>query len=1091
MPVFHCPRTDCTYQTEDLDAAQAIVFLQIHGGEHQAAAPAPQNQAPVPAQQQAVAGKVNRPSLETQITQERWSFFVSKWTRYKTLSAIPPDTVTAHLLQCCTDDLLLDLHRNNGEQLDTMLEADLLTQMEKLAVRGESQIISRVHLRNMSQDHQEDIRHYAARVKGRAALCNYSIKCSSCQADVSYADEEIKDQICTGLSDSEIQKDVLAQRKQHASMEDLLSFIEDREAGKRSQTALTTSTNTVSRISQYQKAKSNKYSDTTQQQHDVRPPLHNKSDVCSYCGETGHGRRSMRHIRKQLCPAFTKKCAKCNITGHIPKMCRSDHEAKLVAIDSQSSLQTGFLGGIEVAKIDTTKSIKLNHKEYTEIQGWSTNNSNKHPLVTVGIEVSTEDFGTFGLSLPKRVYNSTSRIAIADTGAMTMVAGKELVAGLGLTVKDLIPVSIELSAANNSKLNILGGIFVNVWGRSKTGKKLHTRQLCYIQDGDNKVYLSRNACENLGLISKQFPLIGDCLYSGVMKADIIPKNHGSPTCNSENCICSKHEKPPAVPTTIPYPPTPENHGKLKQWINDQYRNSTFNCCETQIQTPMSGLPLPLNVDPSVTPTAFHKPVPVPIHWKDEVKAQLDRDVKLGVIEPVPWGEPTIWCSRMITVAKKNGSPRRTVDLQALNDASVRQTHHTPPPFHQAMSVPHNTKKTLFDAWNGYHSQSIREEDRHYTSFITPWGRFRYCRVPQGFLASGDGYTRRFDEIIAHVQNKTKCVDDTLLWEEDLEKAFFQACEFLTLCGENGITLNPLKFQFAEDVVEFAGFKITPTNVQPSNEYLDDILNFPTPSDITGMRSWYGLVNQSAYAFSMADTMAPFREALKPGTKFHWDEHIQQLFDKSKQEIVSAVQNGVRLFDQKKKTALVTDWSKTGTGFSLMQKHCHCNSDIPSCCREGWKLVFAGSQFNNKAESKYCPIEGECLAVVKALHKRTVRYFVIGCRDLVIVTDHKPLVKLLGNRKLEDIDNPRLLRLKEKTLSYRFTMRYLSGARNKIPDALSRFPTSAPDENSDDSVSDIEQIVFITAISSLSNLDCLTSVTWVKKSKKQHSVIQQC
>ena len=151
---------------------------------------------------------------------------------------------------------------------------------------------------------------------------------------------------------------------------------------------------------------------------------------------------------------------------------------------------------------------------------------------------------------------------------------------------------------------------------------------------------------------------------------------------------------------------------------------------------------------------------------------------------------------MVTVAKTDGSPRRTIDLQALNAASVRQTHHTPSPFHQAMSVPHNTKKSVFDAWNGYHSLGIREEDRHYTTFITPWGRYRYRSALQGFLASGDGYTRRFDEIIAQVKNKTKCVDDTLIWEENIEKSFYQACEFLTLCGNNGIILNPNKFQFA-------------------------------------------------------------------------------------------------------------------------------------------------------------------------------------------------------------------------------------------------------------------------------------------------------
>ena len=125
---------------------------------------------------------------------------------------------------------------------------------------------------------------------------------------------------------------------------------------------------------------------------------------------------------------------------------------------------------------------------------------------------------------------------------------------------------------------------------------------------------------------------------------------------------------------------------------------------------------------------------------------------------------------------------------------------------------------------------------------------------------------------------------------------------------------------------FAGFKITPTNVQPSYKYLAAILNFPTPTDITGMRSWFGLVNQAAYAFSMAEIMGPFRESLKPGSKFEWDDRLQQLFDKSKHEIISAVQNGVRLFDPNKKTALITDWSRTGTDFSLMQKHCTCSSD---------------------------------------------------------------------------------------------------------------------------------------------------------------------
>ena len=74
----------------------------------------------------------------------------------------------------------------------------------------------------------------------------------------------------------------------------------------------------------------------------------------------------------------------------------------------------------------------------------------------------------------------------------------------------------------------------------------------------------------------------------------------------------------------------------------------------------------LMIDPSATPTAQHSPIPVPLHWQEEVKAGLDRDVRLGVIEQVPVGDPVTWCHRMVICVKKNGSLRRTIDFQPLN-----------------------------------------------------------------------------------------------------------------------------------------------------------------------------------------------------------------------------------------------------------------------------------------------------------------------------------------------------------------------------------------------------------------------------------------
>ena len=78
---------------------------------------------------------------------------------------------------------------------------------------------------------------------------------------------------------------------------------------------------------------------------------------------------------------------------------------------------------------------------------------------------------------------------------------------------------------------------------------------------------------------------------------------------------------------------------------------------------------------------------------------------------------------------------------------------------------------MLDAWNGYHAVSLDEESRELTTFITEFGRYRYVRAPQGHLAAGDAYTRRFDSIVRDIPRKAKCVDDTLLWDDDIEQAF--------------------------------------------------------------------------------------------------------------------------------------------------------------------------------------------------------------------------------------------------------------------------------------------------------------------------------
>ena len=70
---------------------------------------------------------------------------------------------------------------------------------------------------------------------------------------------------------------------------------------------------------------------------------------------------------------------------------------------------------------------------------------------------------------------------------------------------------------------------------------------------------------------------------------------------------------------------------------------------------------------------------------------IEKDVALGVLEKVPPNTPSTWCHRLVITRKRNGDPRRTVDLKTLNDVCVHQTHPTEPPLKQAMDVPHGVK----------------------------------------------------------------------------------------------------------------------------------------------------------------------------------------------------------------------------------------------------------------------------------------------------------------------------------------------------------------------------------------------------------------
>ena len=115
---------------------------------------------------------------------------------------------------------------------------------------------------------------------------------------------------------------------------------------------------------------------------------------------------------------------------------------------------------------------------------------------------------------------------------------------------------------------------------------------------------------------------------------------------------------------------------------------------------------------------------------------------------------------------------------------------------------------------------------------------------------------------------------------------------------------------------------------------------------------------------------------------------------------------------------------------MFQQKCKCDADTPGCCVGGWQTILCDSRHLTECESRYAAVEGEALAVAWCFKK--AKTYLLGCPEFMVVVDHKPLLPIFQDKSLSDIDNPRLLRFKEKTLPFSFKMKHIKGRKCLLP-----------------------------------------------------------
>ena len=176
---------------------------------------------------------------------------------------------------------------------------------------------------------------------------------------------------------------------------------------------------------------------------------------------------------------------------------------------------------------------------------WTKRASSPQPYINLTLTNEREDYKALGLDLLKRT-RAVSLPVMADTGCQRCLVGIGVIQQMGLSTMDFIPVSMKMKAAKNKGIRILGAVVIRFAGNSGT-RRLESRQIAYLTDTSDRIFLSRAAWVDLGMISDKFPTLGEVNLA-----------------TSELCDCPRRAKPPAKPTTLPMPATEANRAALQK-----------------------------------------------------------------------------------------------------------------------------------------------------------------------------------------------------------------------------------------------------------------------------------------------------------------------------------------------------------------------------------------------------------------------------------------------------------------------------------------------------------------------------------------------
>ena len=315
------------------------------------------------------------------------------------------------------------------------------------------------------------------------------------------------------------------------------------------------------------------------------------------------------------------------------------------------------------------------------------------------------------------------------------------------------------------------------------------------------------------------------------------------------------------------------------------------------------------------------PRSIPAGLREKAKQEINSMLALDVIEPIE--KPTEWCSGLTIAPKTNGAIRMCVDLTRLNKGVKRELYPLPKISDMLSQLSQGRMFSKLDANSGFWQVVLDPDSRLLTTFLTPWGRFCFKRMPFGITSAPEYFQRTMEHILVGLEGVVCMMDDILVFGSNPDEHWQRLDAVLKRISEAKMTLKREKCEFGKTFVKFLGHVVSSEGVKVDPEKVKSICEMMPPTNKTEARRFLGMVNYlNKFSANLAVFCSPIHSVAGAKSEWFWGPDQQMAFESIKLELSKTPV--LCAYEVSRPHRVSADASKDALGAVLLQCNGHDN-----------------------------------------------------------------------------------------------------------------------------------------------------------------------